>query len=138
MLYLTSPGCILFYNWKFLPFDHLHTFSPPLPPSPTSPPLATANLLSVSMSWGRRCFPFFKIPHTSEIIVYLSLSDLFHLQRPQGPPMLSQMATFSSFIHSSINGHLCKDFDDIGNFMPLEKTENVLALAAHALLLLGA
>ena len=36
----------LFYNWQFVPFDHLHPFHPP----PTPPPLAIINLFSVSMS----------------------------------------------------------------------------------------
>ena len=46
-----SPCCMLhprnvpffFYNWKFVPFDSLHLFPPPLPP-----PLVTTNLFFVS------------------------------------------------------------------------------------------
>ena len=29
VLYVTSPGLNLFYNWKFVPFDPLHPFHPP-------------------------------------------------------------------------------------------------------------
>lgn len=45
--------------------------------------------------WG--CFIFFNIPHTSEIINYLSFSDLFHVQQcPEGPSML-QMTKLHPF-----------------------------------------
>ena len=42
---------------------------------------------------------FFKLPHLSEIIQYLSFSDLFHLAfYPSVPFMLSQMARLHSFL----------------------------------------
>ena len=44
MLYITPPD--LFYNWKFVPFDHLHSFHS----TPSPLPLVTTNVFSVSMS----------------------------------------------------------------------------------------
>ena len=38
----------LFYNWKFVPLDHLHPFNPLIP---YSLPLATNNLFAVSMNF---------------------------------------------------------------------------------------
>ena len=51
----------LFYDWNFVPLDFLHPFA-----HPPTPPLATANLFSESLS------VVFKIPHISEIIWCLS------------------------------------------------------------------
>ena len=46
------PMMYLFYNWKFITFDHLYPFLPstsPIHPL-TALPLATSSLFSVSMS----------------------------------------------------------------------------------------
>lgn len=51
----------LFYNRKFVPFDHLHPFHPPLSPCLWEPP-------SVSMGL------FFYVPRVSKMIWYLSFS----------------------------------------------------------------
>ena len=59
----------LFYNWKFVLFNPLHPFCPP-----SSVPLATTNLLSVSMS-----LVLFLIQHISEMIWNSSFSDSFYL-----------------------------------------------------------
>ena len=44
MLYSTSLALI--YNWKFVPFDHLHPVTPP----PASLFLVITNLISFSMN----------------------------------------------------------------------------------------
>ena len=92
-----------FYNWDFAPHHPFCLFCP----SPLPFPLAITHLFSVSVSlflpfcvclllWF---LFFFKIPYISEIIWYLSFSDLFHLaQYPLGPSMLSQMARCHSFL----------------------------------------
>ena len=65
------------FFFKCLPFDTLHSFFP----TPT-PPLATTNLFSVSISLFFVCFICFvympHIPHIREIRQYLSFSGLFH------------------------------------------------------------
>ena len=46
----------LSFNWKFVPFDHLHPI--PLPPPPQLPPLVIPNLICFSISLfneGRAC-----------------------------------------------------------------------------------
>ena len=46
MLYITSPGLnfffldLIFYKWKFVPFDSLHPFKYPTPPSPLVPTIS--------------------------------------------------------------------------------------------------
>ena len=88
------------YNWKFVLFDVLHPFHPlHIPPR-------HIHELGVFVWFGfvfffPFLFFFFKIPHVSENIWYLSFFDLCHLaQCPQGPSMLLQMAKFPSFFFS--------------------------------------
>ena len=57
------------YNWKFVPLTTFTHFA-----TPVSPPLATTNLFSVTMS-----LVLVLIPQVSKIIQHLSSSDLFHL-----------------------------------------------------------
>ena len=69
------PMTYLFYNWKcalLTPFTHF-PYHPPPPPSSVS-----SNHQSVLCIYELYFF-FFKIPHISEIIWYLSFSDLFPL-----------------------------------------------------------
>ena len=76
------------HNWKVISFDHLHSF--PLTPAP-------GNHLSILSFYEFVCF--FQIPHISEVIWYLSFSDLFHLaQVPQGSSTMSQMEGVSPFL----------------------------------------
>ena len=67
MLNVTSHDLV--YNWKFVPFDPIHTFYPQPPGLLTLP----TNLFFTSVS-----FFFLKIKQTREIIKYLSFSDLFY------------------------------------------------------------
>ena len=62
MLYIISPQTYLSYNWKFVPFDHLHPMSPLLR---LWKPLIWSLFLWVC---------FFHISHISEILQYLSFS----------------------------------------------------------------
>ena len=116
MLYIISPRLIYFYNRKFVSFDHLHPFCPPLP-------LITTRSFSVSMnsSWGGR---FNR--HISEIIWYwpfsvwlislrIMLSRFIHVA-PNGKfpsflylhniPLFIYIHHNFFFIHSLISGHL--------------------------------
>ena len=75
----------LFYNRKFVPF-HCFTF------------MHFAHSHSLICICEIRFFFKFKIPHVSEIIEYLSLSDSFHwAQCPQGSPKLVHTVRFHSF-----------------------------------------
>ena len=109
------------------------SLSPPIPVYP----LESISLFSTSMILFLFRNIFFKIPHKSDIIWYLSLSDLLHLVwQPQHPSILLQMALLHSFlwksniiyiyiyiyishtffIHSSTDGHLgCFHILAIGN-----------------------
>jgi len=70
MWYIISP--YLFYNWKFVPFDSLHPFHI----APT-PPLATTNLLSVSMNipYSRSIFRFTSQPRLNKKDVHYSITE---------------------------------------------------------------
>ena len=89
MLCITSPELIYLITRNLYLLTSFTHFRYPLP-------LATTNLFPVSMG----LIFFFKVPHISEIIQYLSVSsDLLYLVLcPEGPSMLSQMAEFPSFL----------------------------------------
>ena len=86
--------CSLFYNWKFVPFDHLHSFCPHL-----NPYCLWQSPICFLFIW---IFVFFQIPHISEIIQYLSFSVWLTL--------LSVMPW--SFIHSVPNSRISFFFID--------------------------
>ena len=80
------------------------SFVPPTPPPVYTlhPTPQTTHLFSIPVSLLLFCYItscIFQIPHVSDIMQYLSLSDLFHLaEYPLGPSMLLQMAEFHSFL----------------------------------------
>ena len=87
------------------------------PPTPSH--LATIKMFSVSMSLFLFCsftYCVFSIPHVSEIIWYLSFSDLFHqAQFPLGPSICHRWQDITPsdmkhlfLIHSSTDGHFCR------------------------------
>lgn len=68
-----SPKTILSYNWKFVPFNPLHPFPHFLPRIPRA---SDNHQFALCMNeFGL----FLNIPHRSEIIQFLSLSDLTYL-----------------------------------------------------------
>ena len=71
----------------------------PLPLRPLWQPSACSQYLWVCFYFVHLFCFVFRIPRISEIIWYLSFSDLFHLEWcPLGPSMLCQMARFHSFL----------------------------------------
>ena len=71
------PVAYLFYNWKFVLFDPFHLFCPPPNPCILQTPIRSLCELGF--------YFIFLVLHVSEIIWYLSFSDLFCLtQCPQG------------------------------------------------------
>ena len=95
---------ILFYSWKFVPFDPLHPFCPPSTPHPLG------NHQFVLWDW-LLYFAFFRIPHIIEIMRYLSLSDSFHSLLSMMPSRSIPVVVNANgihhvfFIHSSIHAH---------------------------------
>ena len=93
------PMTNIFYNWEFTLFDSLHPFCPfhySYPRNIWQPPICSLFLWAL----GFFLLFWFQIPHGSEIIWHLSVSDIFHLTiRPSGFILLSQMARLHFFFY---------------------------------------
>ena len=73
------PSTYLSYDWKFVPFDHLHS----VPPPPTPQLLETTNLISSSMSFFfffnkfELLFDLHNTPFLKKLFIYLWLRWVF-------------------------------------------------------------
>lgn len=97
------PIIYLFYKWKFVPFDSLHSFCH-LPPSP----LATASVFSVSVSYLK--IPFSIMPSKSSMLSYRarfhSFLWLINILCVHVYMYIYLLYPFIFFIPSPIDGHL--------------------------------
>ena len=94
----------LLCNEKFAPLNLPHTFLPSIHPSSLWQPSVISIYYSVSVLLCLLiCFDF-KIPYTSEIMWYLSFSDLFHLASVQFSSVTQSCLTLGDPMNRSTPG----------------------------------
>ena len=98
------PMIYLFYNWKFVPFDYLHLFSPPHP-QPSC--LLQPPICSIYELGGFVLLYFLFLDSPWRMIQYLSFPVWLTSLSIMPSSMLSHMEIFLSFLRlNSIEWHL--------------------------------